>query len=84
MSLVSALPSRATTPRTPLAKRTGAPSTSWAARPPTAPKRRKPPSSMWVTTKPMESMWAANMIFLPGPFLWQIRLPRVSVVISST
>ena len=72
-----------TTPLVPFWKRTGVPRTSFSRIEPIFPKRSWPSFSMWVTIMPMESMCAANMIFLPGPFLWQIRLPITSVLISS-
>ena len=71
------------TPFRPLAKRTGVPTASFSGIQPILPTRSWPSFSMWVTIRPRESIWAANMIFLPGPFLWQIRLPMTSVVISS-
>ena len=62
----------------PAAKAESLPSRSRALSPPRAPKRTKPSLSMWVATRPTESMWAASISFGPSPLLWAIRLPITS------
>ena len=71
----------AKTPCTPLAKETRLARETWMLMPPRGMTLRKPSFSISVTTKPIWSMWALNMMrFEPGlPSFTAIRLPITSV-----
>src|SRR5665811_1409559 len=63
---------------------TRCPNAIWSDHPPRGTNRRKPFSSMYLTMKPISSMWAAIMMEGPVPFLVPTTLPMPSVVTSST